>query len=130
MKLTNLIVVAALLLGVVVAASVPLIAGEHENEGTKDKKIVSILAKIKLSLADAAGVAEKKTGGKAFKAQLEADDDEIIYEVGIVIVKDGKVSFRIVDVDAITGKVLDDEAYRGRGEHDDDDEDDDEDDDD
>ncbi len=115
-------VAALVVLAVVFVMAHPLAAGEGETA----KKVVAVMKKVKLTLVQAVARAEKETGGKAVKAQLEADDDEIEYEVVVVVVKGDAVTFRVLDIDAVTGKILDDEVIkpRRRGDHDDDDDDD------
>jgi uncharacterized membrane protein YkoI len=71
------------------------------------------LAKAKITLVQAVGAAEAQSGGKATKAELEAERGAVVYEVEVVA-PDNKVFD--VRVDAADGKVLSskhDQADRG-----------------
>jgi uncharacterized membrane protein YkoI len=119
-----------ILLGVaVLAGAFPLLADEDGGEHSRAKKVGAILAQVKVKMADAVKKAEEKAGGTAIRAELEAEDDEIVYDILVIVVKGETVSAREIEIDAKTGEILDDEPYADDDEGEDDDHDDGEDDD-
>ncbi len=81
--------------------------GEKKEEGKKDAaKIAAMLAKTKISLADAITAAEKAAGGTAVEAAIEQDDDTLVYEV--LVVAGTPAPLHEVSIDVGTGKVLED----------------------
>jgi uncharacterized membrane protein YkoI len=74
-------------------------AGESKEKEAKELKLFS---QAKISLIKAIKAAEKKTGGKAFEAEL--DDGSSTAQFEIKILKNGKI-YEVI-VDGKTGKVL------------------------
>ena len=73
------------------------------KDSTPENDAISDLARAKVSLVSAVGVAEQQSGGKATRAELESEDGVTAFEVEIVT-PDKKVLE--IKVDALTGKVL------------------------
>ena len=126
MKSWKWIVPLVALTGLLVAAlAVPLLAEDEEHEGGEVKQVADALKQVKVTLVQAIGIAEKEMKGTAFAARLEVDDEEIAYEVKLVVVTGEKPALREVDVDAKTGKILDEEGDKEDHEKGDDEKDDD-----
>jgi uncharacterized membrane protein YkoI len=133
MRSWKTITICALLVGALTAASALSTLAEDDDviadhKAKMTKKVIDTLKAVKVSLATACTTAETATKGKAIAAKLEFDDDEIAYEVIVAVVTGEKLVFREVDIDAMTGKVTDNEVVTAH--HDDDQDDDDGDDDD
>jgi uncharacterized membrane protein YkoI len=110
MKSRKIVVPLAVLAGLLIAAwAIPLLAEDEEHEGSEAKNIADALKQVKVTLVQAIAVAEKKTGGTAFAARLETDDEEIAYEVQTVVVTGETAKLQEVDVDAKTGKIVDEQ---------------------
>ena len=72
-------------------------AGNVENDAVGD------LAKAKIALVQAVGIAETQAGGKATKAELESERGALVFNVEVVAADGKAVDFK---VDAVDGKVL------------------------
>lgn len=83
---------------VVRAADKGLIARVFERE---DRDAMKQLQSLPTSLATAVTTAEQQTGGRAYQAEYEDEDDTNVFEIKVV--KDGAT--RKVEIDAATGKV-------------------------
>ena len=71
---------------------------------TKEEQVLA--KKAKLSFAEAKKIALTKAPGQIFNWELEMEDGKIIYSFEIELPDDKKYS-REVDVDAMTGKIID-----------------------
>lgn len=91
---------------------------EHVGKDEDGREITAILD-AKNSLAQAIAAAEQETGGKAIDAELESNNNTMLFEVEVV--KDKTVSHVLVDPQS--GKVLKIAAADAAGEHEDEDED-------
>jgi uncharacterized membrane protein YkoI len=138
MKSWRFLLVVALLGGAAAVGSILTTATAGDDKDVKAeaareavaKKLGAALKKAQFSLVQACAAAERQAGGKAVAAQLEADDDDDgpEYEVVVAIVEGDKVTLREVDVDAVTGKVVAEDADKEDGDDGEDEEGDDDDD--
>lgn len=110
-------------LGCLLALGPVVTADEDDDDagGSKIEKIAKLADELKVPLATAVETAVKKAGGKALQAQLEVEDGTPIFEI-LVFVPGAEPKLVEVEVDARTGKVVEDDDDEGR---DDDGEDDD-----
>lgn len=117
---------AALLVSLLAAASALPLVAEEDEETDVGAQVAAILGRVKVSLAEAATAAEKATKGRAVSAELEIEPDELAYEVVVVILADKEVMLKEVEIDAVTGKVLEVEDLEADDDESDDESDDDE----
>ena len=106
----------ALLLGVALAP-----AGADEDDDVSLEHLATELAKVKVTLSAACDAAAKAAKGQAFAAQLEVEDDAVLYEVYVLVPGTPPKLFE-VEIDAVTGKVIEIEEEDLDDEDDDDDE--------
>ncbi|MEP7205743.1 MAG: PepSY domain-containing protein [Casimicrobiaceae bacterium] len=88
--------------GGVAAAALASALGYAEVRGSEAESDQAALAQTATSLSQAIGAAEQHAGGKAVRAELEAEKGAYVYDVEIV---NGTQSID-VKVDATDGKVL------------------------
>jgi len=125
---TGLLLVAVLAL---TSGLAPLRAEEDDDGHFSLDRLAAELAKAKVTLSVACDTAAKAAKGTAFAAKLEVEDGEVLYEVYVLVPGTPPRLFE-VEVDAVTGKVIEmEEEGPGagdddEGEDDDDDGDDDE----
>ena len=99
-------------------------AGAEDDEGpemTLDG-LAAKLAKAKVTLTAACDTAAKAAKGTAFAAEFEAENGKILYDVYVLVPGTPPKLFE-VEVDAVTGKVIEIEE-EGLDDDDDDDDDD------
>jgi len=89
------------------AATFPLLIGgialaESKNMDTDNHQEITEILNTPTSLVQAIGVAEQKTGGKAFRIDANRENGSIFYEIKSI--KNGKVF--ITAVDPTSGKVV------------------------
>jgi uncharacterized membrane protein YkoI len=117
--MTRNIMIPALILAAGVATAGGL--AYAKQSGVTDNDAVTHLAKAKVDLGQAVSAAEAQAGGKATKAELDAERGQVVFNVEVVTA-DSKVFD--VRVDGTDGKVLSskpDAADRGGKEDDEDD---------
>jgi uncharacterized membrane protein YkoI len=95
--------------------------GELVEKAAEKKSYAKALAVAKLSVAKATEAALKKVPGKAYGVKLEMDKGKAVYEIRVL----AGAKRHEVEVDAVTGAILDDEDEDDDDDDDDDDEDDD-----
>lgn len=115
---------AALVMG---AWLVPAGAGEDED-GDEDTPlsladVASHLSNAKVSLSTACDTAAKAAKGTAFAAEFEVEGGKVLYDV-LVLVPGTPPKLFEVEVDAVTGKVMEIEQENGDDDEGDDDDDD------
>lgn len=71
------------------------------NERIEDRSDAAALAQARISLGQAAAVAERHAGGRAVEAALEAEGDVVVYEVAVLT---GSAEHEVT-VDARSGAV-------------------------
>ena len=126
----KILTVIVLLAGIaLLGLSRPAHTEEQEGSPALAAKISELLDQAKIGLADAVIKAEARVGGKACAAQMELDDEGLIFEV-LVVKKGETVRLYEVEIDAKTGEFLADDDEDGDDDDDDDDDDDGDDDDD
>ncbi|MGE0193133.1 MAG: PepSY domain-containing protein [Planctomycetota bacterium] len=128
---TRYLLLASLLAsGVLLTLALPFPAAASDDDGldAKAAKLAPLVRDAKVALRDALTTAEKQVpGGKVVSAELEFDDDKLMYEVWLLVPGEHP---KLVEVEicAKTGTVLADDD-QDDGDDDDDDEDDGDDDD-
>ena len=119
--------------GLLIVTAVALVVGlgfapagaeEDESPGLTLDGLAAQLAKAKVTLTAACDTAAKAAKGTAFAAEFEAEDGKILYDVYVLVPGTPPKLFE-VEVDAVTGKVI--EIEEEGLDDDDDDEDDDDD---
>lgn len=78
------------------------IAGDT-NEASEDAAELAALSDARLSLVEAVGIAEAKSGATAAEAEFEVEDGSAVFEIGLYAADGAELE---ATVDAMTGKVL------------------------
>ncbi len=113
--------------GLVVGAwLLPAGAEEEEEPGTTLDWLATQLAKTKISLSAASDTAAKAAKGTAFAAGFEVEDGTPLYDI-LVLVPGTPPKLYEVEINAVTGKVVEVEEEGLDDDDDDDEKDDDED---
>ena len=120
-----IVTLAALVIG---AWHVSAGADEDEDGDLSLEALATAIAKAKITLSTACDTAAKAAKGQAFAAELEVEDGKVLYDV-FVLVPGAPPKLFEVEVDAVTGEVIEIEEEKVGGDDDDDDDDDGDDDD-
>ena len=114
---TGFLLVAVLAL---TAGLAPLRAEEDDEEDFSLDGLAAELAKAKITLSAACDTAAKAAKGTAFAAKLEVEDGTVLYEVYVLVPGTPPKLFE-VEVDAVSGKVIEIEEEGSDDEDEDDD---------
>ena len=106
--------------------SLAILAEAGRADGSRRaERIAEALKNVKITLDDAVKAATAQVQGTAIKAELEVEPDEVAFEVVILVAGD-KPKLVEVEVDPVSGKILEVEDEDEEDEaHEDDDKDDD-----
>lgn len=122
--------------GLAIVAIVALVGGasiagaEEDDDGKLSLDgLAAELAKAQITLSAACKTAEDAAKGKAFAAEFEVEDGKVLYDVFVLVPGTPPKLFE-VEVDAVTGKVIEIEEEGDDDDGDDDEEEDDDDEDD
>ena len=102
------------------AGLAPLRAEEDDEEDFSLDGLAAELAKAKITLSAACDTAAKAAKGTAFAAKLEVEDGTVLYEVYVLVPGTPPKLFE-VEVDAVSGKVIEIEEEGSDDEDEDDD---------
>lgn len=98
--------------GLAIVALVALLVGaslagaEEDGDGTLSLDgLAAELAKAQITLSAACKTAEDAAKGKAFAAEFEVEDGKVLYDVFVLVPGTPPKLFE-VEVDAVTGKVI------------------------
>jgi len=83
-------------------------SGEDDDGGSKIEGLAKLVKSLKVTLGAAVDTAVKKTGGTALEADIEIEDGKPVFEVKLFVGGD-KPHVVEIDVDAVTGKILEDD---------------------
>ena len=105
---------AFLMYGLTIVALVALVGGaslapagaEEDDDGQLSLDgVAAHLAKAKITLATACDTAAKAAKGQAFAAEFEVEGDVVLYDVFVLVPGTPPKLFE-VEIDAVTGKVI------------------------
>ena len=87
------------------ACLVPAGAEEDESSGLSLDGLAAQMVKAKITLSAACDTAAKAAKGQAFAAEFEVEDGTVLYDV-LVLVPGTPPKLFEVEIDAVTGKVI------------------------
>ena len=101
-----------------------VLAEEDDDASPSAAQLSQALAQAKITLDTAVKTAATNAKGVACEAEFEMDDGKPVFEVLVVATVDGTPQLFEVEIDAVTGKVLETERVGAHDDEGDDDHDD------